>query len=544
VVALFFFFFFKMVIVSRTALPQVLLTLIVSLSSTAGFTSQQLHPFQSSRSRSAAPAPLSSSSSSSSSALHAEAGAAVPLQLVVISPPGGVGEVTAVKAAEQGSAVRWFVVNQQTSKSSQEVVLAQEALESISACGGSVELASADVASLLLNVDDPESAITAVSAWCGAADAMVCTFDGVELAVKIDGVEEPIEDWKDAIKVAAREASAAVKGQKLAILSATEDVSTEEEAENSSNKFSGMVGGLFGGSKVSIPASLPAAMAADASSVVLLRHGELFGLPESSPDFSALTGGPRKEPVLCEEYTFRTVRVDPTLSVAGNLMMGSTTRSSRHAVGEAAALMALQKVPAVPGLDVCVSSQTGTDPVDLESWQAEFERCIEKISSGTDAQLFSAEFASVPNTERLADWLTTKWATAVLRTYDIAAIRVGARPVYANRAPRADVADTSSLEIVWQELKEMQTVTVGKMIIEVTATGLTARRAAGDVQKGYGSISRKPLNGEDVLVRRLSEAVSQAIEKGLASKVRYLCVILCCAAFSLDYRTTAPISVP
>jgi radical SAM superfamily enzyme len=83
----------------------------------------------------------------------------------------------------------------------------------------------------------------------------------------------------------------------------------------------------------------------------------------------------------------------------------------------------------VPGLDVCVSSQTGTDPVDLESWQQEFERCIQKISSGTDAQLFSAAFSNVPSTERLADWLTTKWATAVLRTYDIAAIRVGARPV-------------------------------------------------------------------------------------------------------------------
>lgn len=33
--------------------------------------------------------------------------------LVVISPPGGVGEVTAVKAASTGSSVRWFVVSQQ-----------------------------------------------------------------------------------------------------------------------------------------------------------------------------------------------------------------------------------------------------------------------------------------------------------------------------------------------------------------------------------------------------------------------------------------------
>jgi hypothetical protein len=435
---------------------------------------------------------------------------------VVISPPGGVGEVTAVKAAEQGSAVRWFVVGQ--TAEFPEVVLGQEALENIALAGGSVELASADMSSLLLAADDPATAVTAVASWCGAADAMVCTFDGVELATPMDDVEEPVEEWKNAIKVAAKEASAAIKGQKLAILSATEEITTEEEAMDTNKRISGMVGSLFGGSKVEIPASLPSAMAADASTVILLRHGQLFGLPESSPDFSALTGGPRKEPELCEEYSMRTVRVDPTLSVAGNLMMGSTTRSSRHAVGEAAALMALQKVPAVPGLDVCVSSQTGTDPVDLESWQQEFERCIQKISSGTDAQLFSAEFSNVPSTERLADWLTTKWATAVLRTYDIAAIRVGARPVYANRSPGGD----GMLEIVWQELVDYNTVTVGKMIIEVTETGLTARRASGDAGKGYGTISRKPLNGEDVLVRRLSEAVSQAIEKGLATKVRYV----------------------
>jgi hypothetical protein len=489
--------------VPRTAFPQQLLSVVLLLSSLSScvdaFTPLQ-HPFQS-RGTAAVPFALQSS---------AGTGDTRQKSVVVISPPGGVGEVAAVKAAAMGSAVRWFVVGQNTVATA--VVLAQEALDSIAAAGGSVELASVDAASLLLPMDDPATALTAVASWCGAADAMVCTFDGVEMAEPIKDVEDPVGDWKNAIKVAAKEASGAVKGQKLAILSASEEVTSEEEGGG----IGGFVGNLFGGSKVEIPASLPAAMAADAASVILLRHGQLFGLPESSPDFSALTGGPRKQPELCEEYSMRTVRVDSTLSVSGNLMMGSSTRSSRHAVGEAAALMALKKVTAPPGLDVCVSSQRGTDPVDIEMWEQEFERCLQKISSGADAQLFAAEFANVPDQERLADWLTTKWATAVLRTYDIAAIRVGARPVYANRA------GDSKLEIVWQELVDMNTVTVGKMVIEVTETGLTAIRGPGDASKGYGSISRKPLNGEDVLVRRLAEAVSQAIEKGLAKKVRCL----------------------
>jgi len=432
--------------------------------------------------------------------------------LVVISPPGGVGEVTAVKAAAMGAAVRWFVVGLDK-MSEQNVVLAPEALESIAAAGGSVELAGADVESLLLPVDDPASALAAVQAWCGLSDALVCTFDGVEVAVPTKEQEDPVTDWKNAIMLAAKETSAGVTGKKLAILSTTEAM---EEVEVESRGIGDFVGSLFGSKGLSVPVSLPAAMAADAASVTLLRHGQLFGLPESSPDFSALIGGPRKQPELCEEYLTRTVRVDPTLSVAGNLMMGKTTRSSRHAVGEAAALLALQKVPTAAGLDICVSSLTGTDPCDLETWQAEFERCEKKISSGQDAQLFAADFGSVPDTERLADWLSNKWATAVLRTYDIAAIRIKGRPVYATRpAP-------GTVEIIWQELFDMKTVTVGKMVIQVTETGLTATRGAGDATKGYGSISRKPLNGEDVLVRRLAEAVSQAIEKGLATKVRFI----------------------
>ena len=216
--------------------------------------------------------------------------------------------------------------------------------------------------------------------------------------------------------------------------------------------------------------------------------------------------------MLTEEYTMRSVRIDSSLSVSGNTMMGSTTRSSRHAVGEAAALMVMGKVTAETTGDVCVSSLPGKEPVPLEAWQEEFTRVEAMLKAGKGAQLFTTSFTSVPDVERLADWLATKWAPAVLRTYDIAAIRIGARPVYASRT------DSGEVEIVWQELVDFQSVVAGKMVIKVTDTGITATRGPGDASKGFGAISRKPLNGEDVLVRQLAEAASQAVEKGLAKK--------------------------
>lgn len=466
---------------------------------------------------------LSTTKSTSSSLFAAESSTT---SLIVISPPGGVGEVAAVKAASMGASVRWFVVSPKMSSttnknSMMQVVLSQQALDQIQAGGGVVELAGADAPSLLLSEDDAKSAVQAVSAWCGAADSIICTFDGTSAKVEMDDDDDdtdenkdPLQVWKDAIKVAARQASLSIRGKKLAILSLEEgiEVDGEEDELSLGDSLGNMVGGLFGGSKTKIPATLVTAMGA-AANIVTLRHGALFGTPESSPDFSALKGGPRKEAELCEEYVTRTVRVDSSLSMSGNVMMGKATRSSRHAVGEAAALMALGRIPTQPGLDVSVSSQRGIDPPTLDTWLNELVRVNMALASGAGAQLFSADFGSVPDIGRLTGWLATKWAPTVLRTYDIAAIRKGARPVSATK-----IAE-DKLEIVWQELLDFQTVTAGSMVVQVSNTGLVALRGPGDASKGFGEISRKPLQGEDVLVRRLAEAASQAIEKGLANKV-------------------------
>lgn len=442
--------------------------------------------------------------------------------LVVISPPGGVGEVAAVKAASMGASVRWFVVGSgQEAAEQKQVILAPHALQEIAQAGGEVQLAGADAPDLLSNTN---SAIPAVSTWCGAADALVCVFDASlgsgKMSVGSGGFGEAViteSMWKDAVKVAAREAARQISGKKIAVLAAGDNASQDDQEEG--GKIGGLVGGLLGGGrdKVQIPETLASAMANDPKQIISLRHGQLFGIPESSPDFSALVGGPLKDPELCEEYYTRSIRVDPTVSVSGNIMMGETTRSSRHAVGEAAALLALEKVTANGGLDVCLTSLRGNDPVSIEEWQKELDR-VAAMSvasvSGDAVPLFATEFSSVPDVKRLTDWLATKWAPAVLRTYEIAAIRVGGRPVYAAKV------DDTTVEITWQELVKFESINTGKMVLQVSDTGLVAARGPGDASKGYGKVSRAPLAGEDVLVRRLAEAASQAIEKGLAKKVR------------------------
>lgn len=374
--------------------------------------------------------------------------------VVVISPPGGVGEVAAVKAAGLGSKVRWFVVSggggddddgpQQRGRASASkdggttvVTLSSHALEQVSQAGGSLQLAGASASSLLADMDDPASALPAVATWCqgiGEGDGvLISTLDGIDDALSpsssskkrkrpaedSDDANDPATMWKNAVKVAAQEASKAVKGTKIAILSATEDDYPSGgdggDAESKGGGLGSLVGNLFAGKKPVVPTSLATALSGDASNPVYrIRHGELFGTPESSPDFSPLVGGPRRSPEICEEYTMRSVRVDPTRSVAGNLMTGSGSRSSRHAVGDAAALVALGKVFVSGGdgeMDVCVTSLRGTDEVPEEMWNQEFQRAQRMMSSGvsggadgTAPVLFVAEFSSVPDVRRLADW--------------------------------------------------------------------------------------------------------------------------------------------
>ena len=408
--------------------------------------------------------------------------------VIVVSPPGGVGEVAAVKAACLGNTVRWFVVSKVAGSS---VTLAPQVFKEIAEASGSLALAGSTIQDLKVGSE----AVAAVSKWCSSADGFVCSYDGCNAD----------EEFRAAILLAASQAVRDVDGPRVAILGAEEDMD-DLTAGKSDGGLSGLVGSFFGDGRTG-QSTMSLTLGEKTS---ILRHGELFGSPESSPDFSPLEGGPRRDPVISEEYTMRNVRVDPFL-VSGNVMASTSRRTCRHAVGEAAALLATGSLKALMD-DISISSQPGTEEWSLDQWNNEFDRVRDLISSGKASTLFRQELI-VDNAERLADWLGTKWAPAVMRTYDIAAIRIGARPVYANRI------DDSKVEIVWQELVNFETLIVGKMLLEVSKDGITVTREAGDRFKGYGEISKKPLPGEDVLVRRLSDAVSQSIDKGLAKKV-------------------------
>jgi hypothetical protein len=393
------------------------------------------------------PAPRYGDHAHPSSKLEASA-SNIP-SVVVVSPPGGVGEASAVRAASMGSSVRWFVVSNDGSANQRQaaggsrpttVTLSSQALDLIEQGGGSLQLAGATVSSVLADTDDPGTAVPAISAWCGSVasnrdDAvLICTFDGIDGAIVSssggkarkwsaaddDVAKDPATLWRNAVKVVAKEASGVLRGTKIAILSATEDdepgmADDEDDSDDKGGlKVGSLVGSLFGGKKPAVPPSLTAALSKSGGVLHKLRHGELFGTPESSPEFSPLVGGPKKIPDLCEEYTMRSVRVDPTLSISGNLMMGSSTRSSRHAVGDAAALLALGKVKveAREGLDVCVSSLRGSEVVSDQAWDLEFQRVQSMMAASASSSgasggapiLFSAEFASVPDVKRLADW--------------------------------------------------------------------------------------------------------------------------------------------
>lgn len=186
--------------------------------------------------------------------------------------------------------------------------------------------------------------------------------------------------------------------------------------------------------------------------------------------------------------------------------------------------------------DITLSSLRGLESLTTEDWKKEFQRLKTATATegplsyygNTDEQIiFEVDFASVPSVPKLADWLTLKWAPAVLGSYDIAGIRVGARPVYAVRTTTATEKERNeeSLEILWQELKNFEdTVSVGKMIIRVSNKGIAAtRKLLPDGASSNSKLSAtKPFPGELVLVRRLTDAATQATDKGLAVKVSAL----------------------
>eukprot|EP00548_Thalassiothrix_antarctica_P008425 CAMPEP_0194134416 /NCGR_PEP_ID=MMETSP0152-20130528/4503_1 /TAXON_ID=1049557 /ORGANISM="Thalassiothrix antarctica, Strain L6-D1" /LENGTH=653 /DNA_ID=CAMNT_0038830143 /DNA_START=334 /DNA_END=2295 /DNA_ORIENTATION=- len=523
--------------------------------------------------------------------------------LVVVSPPGGVGEVAAVEAARLGSRVKWFVVSSSINSASISVKLSSMTLSEISKRGGSVQIAGAQDADLVkLSGDESRDA---VRAWCDSStssnaatalsSSLVCCLDGVDdieieedpddmgdKNAKAKKKKDAIETWKQGVMVAAREASQSDiisnNSRRIAIVSATAERENNGDDSNEENNLFSVLelaerlpkirinGNVDKNTKTKamkdgpismlddvgvnlrktfgieekvkriddIPLTLTKAIRADTK----LRHGSLFGLPESSPNFSALVEGPRKNPALCREYEERLVRLDATSSLlppeasgAGSKMfLGEEAKvdfsTCRHAVGEAAALLATFALETTSFstksgiIDLCVSSLPGIQKFDL--WQSELERAQKQQSQTDSGLVFSQDFGKIPDPNRFSNWLCQKWGPTVLtKTYDLAAIRTGARPVYLKQTSETEV------EIIWQELKDdtFQSVEKGKLVISIAPKVVSVKDGNVNTKQAlYGMKAMRvppnggrPLNGESIIVRRLADAASQAMEKGLAT---------------------------
>ncbi len=227
--------------------------------------------------------------------------------VVVISPPGGIGEIASIEAARLGGAVKWFVVSAPTSSSddsSSGLALTAETLASIERAGGSMGLAGATSSDLLAVSDDSSGnnrgndALAAMTAWCSSssssvARSLICTYDGAAAeGRRADRVKSPeqLEAGIDeeglirgAVRAAAQEAaSSGSGGMKVAVLAAGEEVGDGDDEggeESGGGGVGGLLAGLFGGNEARVPDSLAEAVG---GSLSVIRHGELFGAAESS----------------------------------------------------------------------------------------------------------------------------------------------------------------------------------------------------------------------------------------------------------------------
>jgi len=217
------------------------------------------------------------------------------------------------------------------------------------------------------------------------------------------------------------------------------------------------------------------------------------------------------------------VRVDPSRSSMGYAMTGSTARTSRLTIGEAAALVALGKLPALQ--DISITSLTGSNEITMDIWKEEFERAAEPPVPGDESKvLFTTSFTNVPDTGKLANWLTRRWFPKLLKTIEIDTDEARKVLVGAVREPDSNIMHIRWMTVppvpFWRGRKkeEMELVLRGAVAVEITKTGLVARREGGDVASGFGEVNEEPLPGEDIIVPALAEAASLAIARGLAEK--------------------------
>jgi len=460
--------------------------------------------------------------------------------IIVISPPGGIGEITATTLAREGCVVRWFVVDDDdnSNNSNNKFYLPRETWEIIKEKKGELDIAGGDASSILFPESNPNSIAENVLEWCNVNTAILSSSSAKNNVIVScldrgdnDDDEEEEKDRKisNAVKcvtqIACSKLPPAVKRIDIVPVP-TEDGQKQQQKKFGEADWLSKTRGIFSGVR-DIPTTLREAMSSSSTSgqdvnLLTLRYCNLFGSPESNIDATPFIGGPRRDPIIREEFLFRSAQLTKTKRLKKE--NSDPFRTSRLTIADAVSQLISSPID-VPK-DITLSSLRGVESLSADEWNMQFQRLAATTGGrstsarGSDdgVVVFEADFASVPSVPKLADWLALKWAPVVMGSYDIAGIRVGARPVYVTRTTNED--EKESVEIVWQELMNFEeTVSVGKMVITVNKNGIIATRKLLQMENGASKLSaNKPFPGELELVRRLADAAGQATEKGLAVK--------------------------
>ncbi len=238
---------------------------------------------------------------------------------------------------------------------------------------------------------------------------------------------------------------------------------------------------------------------------VVLRHGPLFGgVPGNEP--VAFLSGPLAEPVLDDDYTLLSALVSRVNSRDDGL------RSRRQTVAEAAA-----RVSTVPASVIAASrgvatqltvfSAEGEGPTDSE-WDRMLARALD---SSEGVELLNQEFGAA-DAKKLRGWLATTWGPATLRTISATLVRSGSRPVLVQASDRGAT-------ILWEMLEGGRVIPSGSLEI-VVEEGTDVAPPALRVLRfdARGAASSLGLVGEDEILQRLLEGLTQQYAKGVISK--------------------------
>lgn len=227
--------------------------------------------------------------------------------VVIISPSRGIGEVTATTLAREGCAVRWFVVND---NSNNKFYLPKETWDAINEKSGELDIAGGDASSILLPESNPSSIVENVRQWCDSntilgggskINAIISCIDAGDSDTKDDEKEEDDDDYKgiqNAVKCVTRMACSKLSPSVRRIEISPVPVLAEESQRQQTGPSSTVadwisktpLNNVFGGDN-NIPTLREALMTSSTTSdqevnLLTIRHGNLFGSPESDVSFS------------------------------------------------------------------------------------------------------------------------------------------------------------------------------------------------------------------------------------------------------------------